>query len=738
MDCKNVQAIPEGEKQNMKKRRKCNITCLGASVALAALLGITGCEKQPDAEADAKQTIAEAQAVQDGSKTETKEQQDTAEKQQDREEKDKTETVYVKSDASGNPKEITVQTKLKNTSTEDTIADYTNLSEIKNKEGDETFTQEEDGTLLWENHGEDITYEGTGTKELPVEVSVTYELDGKEIRPEELAGKSGRLKIRFTYKNRTTQTIRVDEKEEQVSVPFAVVSTLLLSDEHASNIEVKNGKVMDIDGQKLIIGYACPGLTESLKLAAYEPTKKVEIPEEVEVTADVADFNLDFTATVVTSGTLEDMDLKDLNDIDEMSDNMKKLEEATDKLSDGAGAIQEGMMTYKTYLDQYVAGVAALEQGAGALESGLQTMNEKKQALQDGAGTLKESLGTLHSTLVAIELPKSQDTDLSGMKAAADQLEKDGTQLDSVLKEMSTEMVQMQQMVQSFASYQKTTEAQITVAKEALDEIDWTKFKEQFQESNRNQTDAAIDTSLQRALEDSGLSQEKIQAAADEVKEAVNESLQQTSVDAQIGEKIKKAREALEAVPQITIPEVSLDTGKLTEILWDMEEQMEILTAYSTTLGTVSQKAAASLKELQTGLVTLQTGTAQLQEGSGQLAEGIAAFGQGIQQLYQGAAALHQGSGQLSSAGTALISGLDTMIAGMDSLHQGLITFDEDGIREIGKLAGTDLTNLADRIRALKKADGTYDNYGGIREGKSGSVRFIIETEEIPTLSEQK
>lgn len=114
-------------------------------------------------------------------------------------------------------------------------------------------------------------------------------------------------------------------------MPFAVISTMLLSEDHASNIKVENGKVMDIDGQKLVVGYACPGLTKSLKLTTYEPTEDIDIPEYVEVMADVTDFSLDFTATIISSGLLEDMDLKDLDDVDEMSDNMKKLEEATDQ-----------------------------------------------------------------------------------------------------------------------------------------------------------------------------------------------------------------------------------------------------------------------------------------------------------------------------------------------------------------------------------------------------------------------
>lgn len=715
----------------MKNKIKERILRLTMGVGVAAVVGVTGCGKT-DASSDSEET-AKTEAVQETADTKEESEPSENTKKQDSEEKDKTETVYVKSDAKGNPREITVQTKLKNTGDGDRIKDYTNLTDIKNKEGDETFTQNGDGTIEWENHGEDITYEGTGSAELPVDVSISYELDGQPVEPEELAGKSGQLKIRFDYKNKTTQTIKVEGKEEQVSVPFAAISTMLLSDDHASNIKVENGKVMDIDGQKLVVGYACPGLTKSLKLATYEPTEDIDIPEYVEVTADVTDFSLDFTATIFSSGLLEDMDLKNLDNVDEMSDNMKKLEEATDKLSDGAGALEEGMETYKTYLNQYLSGVTALNQGAGALESGLQVMNEKKGELQTGATLLKESLTTLHNTLAEIRLPQGNSVDLSGMETAAKQLEADGTKLNEVLNGMSTGLARMQQLAQEVSTYKTTVETQMETAKTALDAIDWAALDQAVRADSQAKADAAVDAALQKALENYGLSTDQIQAAVGEVKTAVNGALEQVSVGEEAKTQIQKAKDALEAIPTITIPEVSLDTEQLTETLTDMEKQMKILAGYGTTLSTVSQTAAASLQELQTGLTALQAGTAQLQEGSGQLEAGVAAFGEGIQQLYQGATALHQGSGQLSSSGTALISGLDTMISGMDSLHQGLVKFDEDGIQELSDLTGTDLTSLANRIRALKKADGRYDNYGGIREGESGSVRFIIETDEIKT-----
>lgn len=111
--------------------------------------------------------------------------QEAAEKSQIRDNaedsrEDKTETVYVKADAEGNVQEISVETVLKNRNNGKSLPDYSNLSDIKNMEGDEEFTQNEDGSILWENHGEDISYKGKSSESLPVSVRVSYYLDGEQ------------------------------------------------------------------------------------------------------------------------------------------------------------------------------------------------------------------------------------------------------------------------------------------------------------------------------------------------------------------------------------------------------------------------------------------------------------------------------------------------------------------------------------------------------------------------------
>ena len=123
---------------------------------------------------------------------------------------DKSETVYVKADASGTIHEIKVQTDLKNNGTSNEIKDFSTLKDIKNTKGNESFTQSPDGTITWENKGEDIHYEGTSTEELPVNVKISYTLDGKSIQPEDLSGKSGKLGIRFDYENTTDENVTVN------------------------------------------------------------------------------------------------------------------------------------------------------------------------------------------------------------------------------------------------------------------------------------------------------------------------------------------------------------------------------------------------------------------------------------------------------------------------------------------------------------------------------------------------
>ncbi len=265
---------------------------------------------------------------------------------------DKVETVYVTATANGAVNDVIVSEWLKNATASTELKDSTQLKDIVNVKGSETFTDNGDGTLTWDADGSDIYYQGTTDKELPVTMKITYTLDGKEISPEELAGKSGRVTMRFDYENNAKQTIDVKGKEIEVYTPFAVVSGMMLDSDKFENVEITNGKVISDGGNYVVMGVAVPGLKESLDISD-EKWDELEDGDEIkeklsnsfEISADTNDFELGMTITMASSDILSDFGMSDLTDSDKISnlkDDMSELNDGSTKLVDGAKELKDG------------------------------------------------------------------------------------------------------------------------------------------------------------------------------------------------------------------------------------------------------------------------------------------------------------------------------------------------------------------------------------------------------------
>ena len=277
----------------------------------------------------------------------------------------KEETVYVNADATGNSDEVTVSDWLKNSgSVSGNLTDESILKEIKNVKGDETFTENGD-QLTWNTAGEDIYYQGTTDKELPVSVKLTYFLDGKEVKPDELKGKSGHLKIQVQYTNNEKKTVTVDGKEEEVYTPFVMMTGMILPSETFSNVTIDNGKVISDGSRNIVVGFGMPGLKDSLDLDE-ETTKEAEdkgvtIPENFEMEADVTDFTMSSTFTVALTDLLDDMD--NIIDVDSLKDSLNELEDAALELVSGSGTLADGASTLADGVSSYTAGADELNAG---------------------------------------------------------------------------------------------------------------------------------------------------------------------------------------------------------------------------------------------------------------------------------------------------------------------------------------------------------------------------------------
>lgn len=400
---------------------------------------------------------------------------------------DKDESVYLISDANGNVNKTIVVDHLKNKDKKDTLEDASNLSDIENVKGKEKFTQSGD-KLTWQAGGKDIYYQGTATEEPPVTQKVTYYLDGKEISPEDLAGKSGKVKIRFDYTNTTSYTETVNGEKQTVSVPFAAITGLVLGDGF-ENIEVTNGKAEVSDSSSVVLGYALPGLKDSLGIKDKDLDGDVNIPEYMEMTADVENFSMPAAMTfVVNASDYVSTDGIDTSDIDDMindlkdastqlQDGSKTLAEGTDTLADGLSTLQSKLGTFASGVGTLKSGLKTYTDGVSTLSGGLNKLNSNVPTLSNGITTLNSSAKSLNDGVALLNATVSAKFTDSEKKTLLDQvhstLESQKSEIEKQAQTtVASQKTAIQKQAQSAVDLQKTDiqkQAQSTVADQKED-----------------------------------------------------------------------------------------------------------------------------------------------------------------------------------------------------------------------------------------------------------------------------
>jgi len=303
----------------------------------------------------------------------------------------KDETVYVIANADGTVQKIIVSDWIKNTFSNEKIKDVTELENIENIKGDESYTLGGDNTRVWDARGNDIYYQGTIEKELPVNLSVTYKLDGKTVSPDELSGKSGKVTIRFNYNNNQYETVKINGKNETVYVPFIMLTGVIFDNSKFTNVEVSNGKIINDGDRTAVIGFALPGLQENLAI----DREKFEIPSYVEITADATDFSLGMTVTVATNALFSNVDIEKIDSISDLTDSMTELNNAMTKLLDGSSALYGGLCTLLDKSKELIDGINQLAEGTAKLKYGAFSLDEGAKKLSDGAAALSAGLDTL-------------------------------------------------------------------------------------------------------------------------------------------------------------------------------------------------------------------------------------------------------------------------------------------------------------------------------------------------------
>lgn len=680
----------------------------------------------------------------------------------------KDETVYVLAGADGAVQKVIVSDWIRNPLGDDTIEDVSELSQLEPLKG-ESYTMGGNNTRVWDAQGNDVYYQGNLDKEVPVGLSVTYRLDGESITPAELAGKSGRVTLRFDYTNRQSETVLIDGEKAQIYVPFAMLTGLLLDNERFSNVEVSNGKVINDGDRTAVVGFAFPGLQENLAL----DRETLELPDYVELSADVTDFSLGMTVTIATNAPFRELDPAQLDSIDGLRDALDQLSGAMEQLMSGSSQLYEGLCTLLEKSEELAAGIdtlaagaktlrdgtgglssgaTQLQQGAAELSTGLNTLTANSSSLNSGALQVFQTLlATANTQLSAAGLdvpamtPGNYAEVLNGVIASLDETAVYQAALNQVTQAVEDNRQWIQEQV--IAAVRENVAGQVSAAVEQEVRNQVTQTVEEAVATQVIQSATGMDKDTYEAAVAAGVIDAETQAAVTAAIEAqmVSEAVQST-ISSQVAAQM--ASEAVQSkITEAVTAQMSGDTVQaliaetvqqqveqaIAEQMASAAVQAQLQAASEGAKTVISLKASLdSYNAFYLGLNAYTSGVASAAEGAASLQAGADALKQGADQLYGGANTLYQGILTLRDGVPALADGITQLRDGAMQLSEGLTEFNEQGVEKLTEAVDGDLTRLLLRLRATVEVAQDYQSFSGIREGMDGEVRFVYRTEEIP------
>lgn len=696
----------------------------------------------------------------------------------------KDETVYVLTGADGSVKKIIVSDWLKNELGSASVADKSDLSDIENVKGDESYTINGDNMTVWDAQGNDIYYQGNIQKELPVGLSVRYYLDGKSVSPEELKGKSGKVTIRFDYENRQYETVQINGVNQRIYVPFAMLTGMILDNDTFQNVQITNGKLVNDGDRTVVVGLAFPGLQENLNLSRDD----LSIPDSVEITADVTSFSLGMTVTLACNDLFSQLGDVDLTSLDSTSA-LDQLTGAMDQLLSGSSALYEGLSTLLDKSGELVSGVEELAQGAAAIKSGADSVDDGAAQLKAGLADLSSGLNTLSANSEALNSGAKQVFN-SLLETAATQIRAKGLNVpDLTIENYAEELNTLIKSLDETTVYE-TALKQVTDAVEAQRPVITQKVTEAVRQQVETKVTAAVQQQVSATVTDTvqqQVAEQVIQAAANmskadydaavaagiipqQTQDAVNAAIQaqmgSEAVQSKIAENVS-AQMASEAVQskitenidtqisseavQATITE-NTDAQMQTEAIQatiQQQTELQVQKAISENMASDAvqsqlKKASegaqtlialkASLDDYNTfylGLLTYTGGVDDAAAGANALYAGADQLKDGTAQLRAGAAQLYNGVLQLQDGTPALVSGVTQLKDGAMQLSEGLQQFNRDGIQKLVNLLQNDVGDLSARVQATIDVSKDYRSFAGISDDAEGQVKFIYRTDEI-------
>lgn len=507
----------------------------------------------------------------------------------------KSETVYAVMNGDGSIKSTTVSEHLYSASGLANVTDKTTLTDIQNTESDAEFTQNGE-ELVWNTNDTDVYYKGNTDKALPIDVKVTYALDGQEAALEDIIGKSGHLTVTVNLKNNETGTVNVNGKDRTIVTPLITAVGVILGGD-ASNVTAEHGMIESAAKSSVAAFVTLPGVKDSLSGLLPDEVDSIEdyLQDTVTVEADVEDFTCPqvMVACATSTAALGTSNVFDLSSINDLTDGINQLNDAMSQLMDGASQLVDGT-------SQLAGGVLALLDGAN-------TLNNGAAALDDGLGQLTNGLDTLSANNAALNAGAQQVAD--GVLASANKTLKEGGLIDEDMTWSNYEAV-----IDNILTMNDKT---LAAGRRKIVRTIW----EQAPSFKDSQLDLALYLSATKTNHDL---------------EAALKLMQNFDASMLTG--------ALEMVTNAD----AKNTAK-AELKYQVENSQDMadVRALKTSLSQI-QFFVSSVNQYTAGVQTAADGAHSAKDGSAQLAAGTKTLYDGVNTLNTGAGQLNDGAGRLN------------------------------------------------------------------------------------------
>ena len=636
----------------------------------------------------------------------------------------KSETVYSNLDSNGKAYKTIVSTQLTNEDKSDEITDISNLLNIENTNGDETF-KKEGNQIVWDSNGNNIYYKGESDKQLPVECKITYELNGEEISAEELKGKSGNVKIKINYTNNEKHIVSINGKQVTMYTPFIIVAGTKIDNAKNKNIQITNGKIVDNGESTLAVGIAMPGMQENIGISK----SKIDIPEEIEISMETEDFEMgNIIAVVAVKGIDEDL----TSDLNSMYSQINELANASNEILAGANQLKEGT-------SELVSGVDQLKDGTGAAYAGSKQIKDeveestknlkndntpaidsktleaiKAQAMQSATLSDEQKAGIAAQAKAAATLSDEQKAGIAAQAKAGAKLT-DAQKAGIAAQAKAAAKLTDAQKAEIAAQAKLTDEqkAKITAQAKAGAEFTETQKTAIIEQAQENYPETLTEAEKQLIL---AVAQNTAYQTATTTALAVAESTAEATA-------LKVAQSVAESTAEATALKAAQSVAESTaEATAQTVAQSTATQTAETTALTVAQSTATQTAGATATQTATQVGNQAKQKFTNQVVSQMSTLGTALDELTNGLANIDNGVSVLSV-------GTNKLDSGALQLVNGVKTFNEQGISKINNLVNGDLRNIVSRVEKMNELANEYNNYAGIQNGMAGEVKFIMITD---------